>query len=162
MDWLEILGNIGLFIGASLKFLVGAPIIAAKYNFITGLIMNVAAGACGVSFFFFLSDYFMERAHKKRVRKIENGVAKPKRKFTRINKFLVKTKLGLGMIGIALITPTLISIPVGSLVMAKFFNHSKWAYPFLLLSVVFWALLIGGIASLFPNVFESIFPEANG
>lgn len=150
-----------MFIGASLKFLVGAPIIAAKYNFITGLVMNIASGFCGVSFFFFLSDYFMDRAHKKRVRKIKDGNARPKRKFTRFNKFLVKTKLGIGMLGIAMITPTLISIPIGSLVMAKFFNHNKWAYPSLLLSVVLWALLIGGIASFFPDIFESIFPNAN-
>ncbi len=123
--------------------------------------MNISAGFTGVSFFYFLSDYFMERAHKKRMRRIENGTAKPKRKFTRVNKFLVKIKLRLGIIGIALITPTGISIPLGSVIMAKFFKHSKWAYPLLLFSVVFWALLIGLLASQFPDLFDSLFPNTN-
>jgi len=139
--------------------MVFSPVVALKFSFLTGLIMNISAGFTGVSFFFFLSDYFMERAHKKRVRRLINGTAKPKRIFTLVNKFLVRGKRKLGLFGIAILTPMFISIPLGSIITAKFFTHKKWAYPSLLLAVVFWALVIGGLASFYPDLFESIFPE---
>lgn len=160
MDWGQILIEIGLILGAAVKFLVGAPAIAVSHSFWVGLLLNLLAGTLGITTFYFLSDYFMDRAKAKRERKIANGTAKPKRVFTRFNKFLVKTKLRLGLIGIAIITPTGISIPVGSIVMAKIYGDNKWAYPTLLISMTCWALLIGGIASLFPDLIDQIFPNA--
>jgi len=157
MDWAEIILNGGLFIWTALKFMMFSPVVALKFSFWTGFFFNVGAGFTGVSFFFFLSDYFMERAHKKRVRRLNDGSAKPKKIFTRLNKFLVHGKRKLGLFGQAILTPMLISIPVGSIITAKFFTHNKWAYPALLLAVIFWALVVGGLASFFPDLFESIF-----
>ncbi len=138
-----------------------SPVVALKFSFWTGFFMNVSAGFTGVSFFYFLSDYFMERAHKKRVRRLKNGTAKPNKIFTWLNKFLVRGKRSLGLFGIAILTPMFISIPVGSIITAKFFTHKKGAYPALLLAVVFWAFVVGGLASFFPDLFETIFPETN-
>ena len=66
-----------------------------------------------------------------------------------------------GIKGIAILTPMFISIPLGSIITAKFFTHKKWAYPSLLLAVVFWALVIGGLASFYPDLFKTIIPETN-
>lgn len=154
MDWTSFLADLGLVLFTALKFLVGAPAIAIKHSFLSGLALNILAGTLGISVFYFLSDYFMDRAKERRARKIKNGTAKPKKKFTAVNKFLVRTKRTLGMAGIAAITPTGISIPVGSIVMAKFYGDSKWAYPSLMISMVLWALLIGGVASFFPDLID--------
>lgn len=161
MDWLEIIANVGLFIWTALKFMVFCPVVALKFSFLTGFLMNISAGFTGVSFFFFLSDYFMGRAHQKRVRRLIDGTSKPKKSFTLLNKFLVRGKRKLGLFGIAILTPMFISIPLGSIVTAKFFTHKKWAYPSLLLAVVFWALVIGVLASFYPDLFETIIPETN-
>jgi hypothetical protein len=161
LDWLEIIANVGLFIWTALKFMVFCPVVALKFSFLTGFLMNISAGFTGVSFFFFLSDYFMGRAHQKRVRRLIDGTAKPKKTFTLLNKFLVRGKRKLGLFGIAILTPMFISIPLGSIVTAKFFTHKKWAYPSLLLAVVFWALVIGGLASFCPDLFETIISETN-
>jgi len=160
LDWTNVLADLGLVLLGALKFLVFAPIIAVKHNFATGLILNLISGTLGISVFYFLSDYFMDRAKEKRARKIRNGTAKPKKNFTKVNKFLVRTKRALGMLGIAIISPTGISIPIGSIVMAKFYGDNKWAYPSLMISMVLWALLIGGIAAQFPDLFDQIFPNA--
>ncbi len=160
MDWVDIITNAGLFFWVALKFMVFSPIAALKFDFWTGVIFNISAGFSGVSFFFFLSDYFLERAYRKRVEREKKG-APPKKKFTRVNKFLVRGKRTLGLAGIALLTPMFISIPVGSLITAKFFTHTRWAYPALLMAVVFWAFVMGGLASLFPDLFDTLFPNAN-
>jgi len=160
VDWVHTFVDLGLMFFAALKFLVFAPAIAFTHSFWIGFMENCIAGMVGVSVFYRLSDYFMNRAQEKRQKKIENGTAKPKKKFTRFNKFLVWIKQKLGMAGLAAITPTLISIPLGSIVMAKFYKDSKWAYASLLISVFLWALLIGGLASLFPDLFSKIFPNA--
>jgi hypothetical protein len=56
-----------------------------------------------------------------------------KRKFTRVNKGLVKMKRGLGIYGVTLVAPLFLSIPIGSIVCAKFFGHDKRTFPLMLL-----------------------------
>lgn len=55
---------------------------------------------------------------------------------------MVKVKHRVGIVGMALITPTILSIPIGAVVSAKFFKHNPWMLPALLLSVFLWALLL--------------------
>jgi len=160
MDLSKIFLDIILMFWASLKFLMFAPVIAATHTFKVGLILNIISGFTGITTFYFLSDYFMRRTLRRRIKREKSGKAKPKKTFTRVNKFLVRSKRSLGMIGLALITPTGISIPIGSIIMAKFYKHSRWAYPSLVLSMILWAVLITSVASFFPDLFNKIFPNA--
>lgn len=157
MSWERVILEISLILGAAVKFLFGAPAIVATHGLLAGFLVSCFAGILGVSVFYFLSDYFMDRAEARRLRKIENGTAKIKKKFTRVNKFLVRIKMRLGMVGIAFISPTLISIPIGSIVMAKFYGDSRWAYPALVLSVVFWAAFFSSFKFFFPEFFDQLF-----
>lgn len=147
-------------LSAMVKFLFFAPIIAVKHSFLVGFLLNTIAGTAGVSLFYFLSSFFLERSAKKAKAWAEMGIGKRKKKFTFFNKALVRIKRTFGMRGMALLTPIILSIPVGSIVMAKIYGNEKWTYPTLIASVAFWALLFGGIASLFPELSQSLFPSA--
>ena len=65
-----------------------------------------------------------------------------RRVFTRTNRFIVRVKRGHGMHGLAMITPPLISIPIGSILAAKYFHHDRRTLPTLLSSVVIWSVVL--------------------
>ena len=66
---------------------------------------------------------------------------KPKKEFSRKNKLIVRVKSRWGLIGLALITPTIISIPIGTLLAARYFGSNWRTLPYMLLSVVMWGFV---------------------
>ncbi|MBI3133856.1 MAG: hypothetical protein HYZ14_04195 [Bacteroidetes bacterium] len=97
-----------------------------------------SGGWVSMTVFYFLSELLMKRAAKKRHEKYlaskTSGIPIPfKRKFTRINKILVKMKRGLGIYGLTVFAPLFLSIPIGSIVCAKFFGHDRRTFPLMLL-----------------------------
>lgn len=88
--------------------------------------------------FFYSSGYFMRRAAQKRMNIILEARKKgiePKRKkiFTRTNKFIVQIKRSVGVYGITFLAPLLLSIPIGSIICAKFYGEQKKTFPLMLL-----------------------------
>jgi hypothetical protein len=62
-------------------------------------------------------------------------------KFTRTNKMIVDIRRKYGMVGIVLLTPVLLSIPVGALLGTKYFHHRKSFIPWMLLSIFAWGIV---------------------
>lgn len=117
------------------------------------IIGMIVGGVIGVLSFFYMADYFLERARKKKFKKYEKIRAKggklPK-VFTRKNKAIVNLKHRLGMYGIVFIALPFVSLPVEGLLCAKFFKHEKKKLiPLLILSVVIWSFIL----TLFYNSF---------
>ncbi len=70
-------------------------------------------------------------------RKVRRAIRRKKRKkFTWINKFMVKLRRGYGMWGIILLTPVLLSLPVGAFLLRKYYHENKMSLPFMLMSIV--------------------------
>ncbi len=67
---------------------------------------------------------------------------KKQRKFTRWNKFLIKLKRVYGMWGIILLTPVLISLPIGAFLLRKYYSNRRKALPLMLLSIVVEGLVL--------------------
>lgn len=132
-----------LFFVSTIKFMfapIGGPL--AGLNFFETLFSCAAGAIVSSAVFFFSSRYFMERAAKKyqeQVRKsVEEGTPfKQKKKFTRMNKFIVRIKRSIGIIGICFWAPLFLSIPLGTIIAAKFFGHSRMAYPLVVLGIFF-------------------------
>lgn len=61
---------------------------------------------------------------------------KNRRKFTWINKFMVKLRRGYGMWGIILLTPVLLSLPIGAFLLRKYYRQDRFAFLFMILSIV--------------------------
>lgn len=141
--------NIGLFVTGfwlgTIKFLFAHWITfgaAAGFNYkphYYEIFSSVTLGAwVSMAVFYFSSELLMKRAAKKRHEKYlaakKSGIQLPvKRKFTRINKTLVKMKRSVGIYGVTLFAPLFLSIPIGSIVCAKFFGHEKRTFPLMLL-----------------------------
>jgi len=83
--------------------------------------------------FFFASEKLMAYQQKRKALKVSKGIQKPKRNFTWKKKFLVKIKRTFGILGITCLAPLLLSIPLGSIVCAKFYGANKFTYPLIAL-----------------------------
>lgn len=92
--------------------------------------LAAAAGAVfSSSIFYFASEKLIAHQQKRRLLKVAKGIQKPKRNFTWKKKFLVKIKRTFGILGITCLAPLLLSIPIGSIVCAKFYGSNKFTYP---------------------------------
>jgi hypothetical protein len=102
---------------------------------------NVGGAWISCALTYFLAATLFERARRKRV-------VNPKQKptFTRVNKFIVRTKSSrfgfLLMVGLA---PTWLSVPFGTLVVTKFYGERRYTLPSIMLSLFLWSILLTSI-----------------
>jgi len=131
-------------------------------NFIQTLLSTTAGGIVGVVVFFFLSKwllqiysrYFFYYFHRVRV-KIYNSlnVTVPKlipaRRFTKRNRMIIKIVKKFGMAGIVILTPILLSIPLGTFIATRYYSSNRFLLAYLSASVLFWSLFMSSAISLF-------------
>lgn len=143
---------IGFFGFSMIKFLFtpfGGP--KAGLSFLETYTSCVIGAFLSAAIFYFSSEFFLIRAHKKRKKIIqqakETGVKLvEKKKFTRTNKFIVRVKNKLGIIGVSFYAPLILSIPLGTIITAKFYGKEKRTFPLIVLGIVLNGLLTTGIA----------------
>lgn len=141
-----------VFIFSTIKFLF-APFTGPglKLTFIETYLAAVAGAIFCALIFYFSSEFFMIRARKKRHRlyheALEKGIElKHKRKFTVVNKSIVKLKKRIGLYGIAIYAPFFLSIPLGCIITAKFYGKEKKTFFVILFGIVVNALITTGLA----------------
>lgn len=147
---------ITVLLTSSTKFLP-SPFLAVTFygfSFWHTVLMTSAGGMIGIFFFYGLSGRLMERARKRKLRRIAEGKTTRKRNFRRTTKISVRVKLRFGLIGMAFITPAIISIPFGSILSAKYFRRNSMTLPALLISTLLWSLFLTSIAAYFGSPFE--------
>lgn len=146
-------GIVGIFLMAFIKFMF-APFAAANIEgieVIPAIITVFSGGLISAFVFYFGSDFFMKRAHRKKAEKIEEALAKgtplKKRKsFTRLNKSLVKFKHSIGQKGLCILAPLFLSVPLGSIICAKFFGHRKSTFPMIVFGLAMNSVILGFLA----------------
>ena len=74
---------------------------------------------------------------------------KKKRVFTWKNKLIVKVKREYGLIGLAALTPTILSIPVGTFLAARYFSDQKKVISYLAASVIVWSVIVSSVVIIF-------------
>jgi membrane protein DedA with SNARE-associated domain len=152
MNW-GVLSSI--FLLSTVKFMYAAiPGSVAGIPFWQTYLANIAGGFLGAVVFYFGAEYFINRSHRKRVEKkkaaIEAGLEYiDKKKFTRTNRFIVKLKRNLGIVGLSFYAPYLLSIPIGSIVVAKFYGKKKITFALITLGILINGVLSSGIPYLF-------------
>ncbi len=147
----EALQFTGWLFFSALKFLFapGSIYVVGGYSFWQTIFISVLGGWMGVLGFFYFGKiifgFFSWLSGR-----LSTGAKKPKRKMTRMNRFIVQIKNHrLGVVGLALITPSVFSIPLGCILAAKYFGHDKRALPFLMGSVILWAFVLTSLVSYF-------------
>lgn len=146
MKW----GVYAAFFGFStIKFLF-TPFGGAKagLTFIETYIVCVSGAVFSAAIFYFSSEYFMRRVRAKalllRERAALNNIEiKRKPIFTRTNKFIVNIKRRFGIVGVSMYAPLFLSVPIGSIITAKFYGKDKRTFPL----IVFGMLVNGAITT---------------
>lgn len=144
-----IMEALSVFAMSTVKFAV-SPMMAYGFGFgfLETLLITASGGCTGVLIFYRSSSWFMGRARQRRQRNVALGKA-PRRAFTRTNRIIVRVKRRQGLGGLALLTPVLISIPIGSVIAAKYFHQDRRTLPTLLGSVLLWSLLLSSLVTYF-------------
>lgn len=134
---------------SSFKFAATFPlvIIQFEFSFLETIFWTNVGGIAGIYFFAFLSEKLIawwKRTFRRSTRKILEDEQQHKKIFTRRNRRIVKTKKKYGLIGIALITPFLLSIPVGVFLVVRYYRSSRYKFLYLIAANVLWSVIYTG------------------
>ncbi len=144
----------GFFLLSTIKFMftpLGGP--AAGLTFFETYFSCVAGGIFGSAIFFYSGSYFINRAEAKyeakKAKSHKDGTPfKLKKKFTKTNRFIIRMKSRLGIVGISFWIPFLLSVPIGTIITAKFYGHDRRTYPLIVAGMFINGILTTGIAFL--------------
>lgn len=145
----ELLKILSVFITCALVFgKIGMPaaVLLFKFNFMKVFLVSSAGGITGVVVFTYLSASFLKWYHQLRVK---NGRIHRKRIFTKFNRRVIMVKQRFGLVGIALITPPLLSPPLGAFLAERFFRDKRKVIVYLSISTMIWSVAIYSIMYLF-------------
>ena len=133
-----------VFFVATIKFLfspfAGIPL---GLDFVTTYLAAISGASLSSLFFYFGAELIMTNSRKKRLQKENEAILKgiplkQKKKFTRGNKMTIKLKRSFGKIGLCFLAPSLLSIPLGTIIVAKFYGKEKdtflWVFIGILIS----------------------------
>lgn len=129
------------FLVSGVKYLIAVISLLAKSGrpwYIDMLIVG-SGGILGVFVFTYLGaalSKYLSRFHLFKFR------------YKKLKKF-VHIKNSYGLIGIAILSPVMISIPVGCIISASFEHDKSKIIRYQMFSVIFWSLLLFGLKGLF-------------
>ncbi len=145
---------INVFLLATVKYFY-TPLYALVIglSFFESLLAMVSGGVFGFLVFYYFSGFMISsfqritasshlnprfRLRKKYYRWVlkRKEKRKSRKKFTRRNKMIIKTRSVYGMWGIILLTPILLSIPLGAFLLRKYYHSNKAALPIMLVTIV--------------------------
>lgn len=141
-----------VFLLSSVKFVFGGVPLALLYgfSFFETVTITCLGGFAGSTFFVYTSDkliaFFKKRKAIKETKNPKKVLAK---KFTRTNKIIVVAKKRFGLLGIALLTPSLFSIPLGSFLAVRYFKNKQRIVMHMFGSILFWSVTIASFKLLF-------------
>ena len=131
---------------SSFKFAATFPLVVFQFefSFVETLLWTNVGGIIGIYFFAFLSEKIIawwNRTFRKSSRNTPGNDKKKKKIFTRKNRRIVRVKQKYGLIGVAFITPLLLSIPVGVFLVVRYYRTSKTKFLYLIGSNVIWSVI---------------------
>jgi len=131
---------------SSFKFAATFPLVIIQYDFsfFECILWTNVGGIIGIYFFAFLSERLIawwKRLFRRSNRHILEDEQQVKKKFTRRNRRIVRVKQKYGLTGIALITPFLLSIPVGVFLVVRYYHTSKSRFLYLIAANLIWSVI---------------------
>lgn len=132
---------LSVFFLSTVKFMwAPGTALVSGFSFIETIMITSAGGITGISFFYFFGRWAVEKMERFKTRSRKNLPASlPRKVFTKRNRNIVKFKITFGLIGLVVVTPAILSIPIGCVVAAKFYRHNRFTYPLLVLSTLLWS-----------------------
>lgn len=154
MSFIEILF---MLLFSSVKFAISIPVGIYQYNlnYIDNILLTSSGGICGVLISALLTNIILKIWNKYFAGKllfIKAGARlkcffpkkKQKRKFTRRNKMIINIRNKYGLIGISILTPLLLSIPIGTFIALRYYPKYIRTILYLCVSVFIWSIIFTG------------------
>jgi hypothetical protein len=146
---MKIVQVIGWIFFSSIKFfLAPSAVYLSGYSFLETVIITIIGGMIGVFGFYYGGSAFFAWLSNR----FYSSESKPKRVFNKKNRIIIRMKNAYGLYGLAVVTPCLLSIPIGSILAAKYYRHDRRTIPAFLAAVVFWSFALTTITSLFGPI----------
>jgi hypothetical protein len=126
-----------VFLLATFKFMF-APFSGIPFGlgFFEICVSSFLGGLLSSFVFYFAGNFLLKKMGKQKKKKVH----------TRMNRFIVKLKQKLGKIGITFWAPFFLSIPIGSMVVAKFYGKEKGTFMFITLGMALNSLVMSMLA----------------
>ena len=164
-----VLKIIQVFLLATVKYVITFPFaLLIGLNFFQTLIAVTLGGIAGFFFFYHFSGFVISRVHHIRnflrryvpisIRlKYRQLMAWRKnltgeRVFSRRNRFIVYFRSKFGLAGIIILSPVILSIPIGAFLLNKYYSKHKLARPYMVLSILSWTAVFVAFALIFPHL----------
>lgn len=146
----KVLQVIFIVILSATKFFA-APITSLNigFNYLQTLMLTIGGGILGVIIFYYLSNAIAFIFFKLLKAILGKKLPDKPRIFTWKNRMIVNTVRKYGLLGVAVITPILLSIPLGTFIAARYFQDRKQVLKYLCASVVFWSVIISSLVIAF-------------
>lgn len=148
----SLLEILSVFLMSTVKFVFGGVPLALGlgFSFFQAVTVTSLGGFVGVTVFVYTSDKLIAYLKKRKILKqLENPNQIRKKSFTRTNKIIVIVKQRFGLLGISLLTPLLLSIPIGCFLAVRYFNDKQRILFYMFGSILFWSVSISSFKLLF-------------
>ena len=139
----SLLEIMSVFFLSTVKFVLGGVPLALVYEFSVFKAVTVTSlgGFTGTVFFVFTSDKIIAFLKKRKALKLIKNPDLPRKKvFTRTNKIIIIVKQRFGLAGISLLTPLLLSIPIGCFLAVRYFKNKQRILIFMFVSLLLWSV----------------------
>lgn len=164
-----ILKIVQVFLLATVKYVITFPFaLLIGLNFVQTLIAVTLGGIAGFFFFYHLSGYAIKKFHhfktflrrhtprpiRIRFRQLLNWRKKltGERVFSKRNRLIVSFRSKFGLLGIVVLSPIILSIPIGAFLLNKYYSKHKMARPYMVLSILSWTAIFVAFAMIFPHL----------
>jgi hypothetical protein len=131
-----------------------AAVYAFDYNYLQCILTSCAGAIFSTIVFTYLSDGIIKWWEKFKDKWITKKG--PKKHFTKSNRRIIKIKNRFGLVGIAALTPILLSIPLGAFLAERFYKDKKKVIIYISIATVFWSNALYFIFLLFYKGYKAI------
>jgi hypothetical protein len=126
---------ISIFFLSTTKFLLGIiGALALDCYWVESFLITASGGIFGVIFYLFLFEYLIDIINKR--------TKNVKIKFNKWRRFLIALKQKGGLLGISILTPLFLSIPLGIGLSISLGSTKRRILTFHIASIIIWSLLI--------------------
>ncbi len=144
---MNLAGLSSIFFLATVKFSVSTiPGPGLGLSFVETFLAAFLGGSISAAFFYFASEFVIQWAQKRRLKKEElllqqRKEIKKRKIFTKLNRFIFILKSKLAIYGICFWVPFFFSVPLGCIIVAKLYGKEARTYPLIVLGMAINALI---------------------
>jgi len=140
-------------------------ILEYKMGIFKTLILTNAGGLFGIFFFSYISEFLIQfwKKHispffRKHLMKKNVFKKREKKIFTRQNRRIINIRSKYGLTGIALATPVILSIPIGTFLIVRYFGKKPLMLSYLAGANLIWSVIYVIFYTFLYEIYLKIFP----